>query len=349
VKRRRDINLLVVAPGLTSSGGIAFGERLVSELEVQLGREVGRAETPRLGRLQLDRHSAGATHVLFLGSRAIEVAGARTVLWPLNVAPFDARTVHAPSSSVQNRARHRLLLHRLRRSVGCVDGLVFGSHYARSLYLARFADAATMPYRVIRGGARSLEVADGTEGRRDGGLILCVSHLYPYKGILELVEAVAIVDAELPPAVTVRIAGADRDRRYAAAVRKRIMDRGLDHRIEVRAATGPELQSLYAEAEVAVFMSTCENAGSFALYDGLHAGCPTICSDRSSMPEMVEGAVRLVNPFEPHAVGSAIVGLLRDPSERQVLAARAQAWSAKVPSWGDRAAELIEFFEELDA
>jgi glycosyltransferase involved in cell wall biosynthesis len=117
----------------------------------------------------------------------------------------------------------------------------------------------------------------------------------------------------------------------------------------VRAATGPELQSLYAEAEVAVFMSTCENAGSFALYDGLHAGCPTICSDRSSMPEMVEGAVRLVNPFEPHAVGSAIVGLLRDPSERQVLAARAQAWSAKVPSWGDRAAELIEFFEELDA
>ncbi len=96
-----------------------------------------------------------------------------------------------------------------------------------------------------------------------------------------------------------------------------------------------------------MFTSTCENAGSFALYDGLHAGVPTICSDRSSMPEMVAGAVRLVNPNEPDRLATAIVEVLAHPDQQERLAVAADQWSAAAPTWPSRAGRLVEFLDQL--
>lgn len=342
-----DASIAVVSPGRTSSGGSAFAAGLVPALRRRLGDElVIEASAPSVGRMSLSPEVCRARTVLFAGSRAVSVPGALTIFWPLNVAPFEKHVARAQSSSVKNRLRHVALLRRLGRSVAAVDGLVFGSLHARTLYQAAYPLGAVKPYSINRGGTSSgLTLAARRETQSP--LVLLVSHLYPYKGILEFVEAVGQATRQLPRDVRFRVAGADRDPVYAREVHHRVSQLGLGSRFVVAPADLVEMGELYAEATLSVFASTCENAGSFALYDALHAGVPVLCSDRSSMPEMAGDYVQLVNPCEPDKMARAITELLSDGAAREELGDRARTWSAAAPTWDDRAGLLIDFVESL--
>ena len=336
----------LVVPGRTSSGGSAFAEQLAPALEERLGAPIVRHAAPPVGTIDLSP-LRGCSHVVFIGSRAERVPDAKVVFWPLNVAPLERHVVRAESSSLRNRLRHVALLRRLGRSVAAADGLVFGSFHARTLYQAHYPAGAALPYAVVPGGTGS--GIERVERRVDPNhpLVLVVSHLYPYKGIREFVEAVAMALPRLPEEVGFRVAGADRDVRYAAAVHARAAELGLGERLTIAPADPQEMSALYARATLAVFASTCENAGSFALFDGLHAGAPTMCSDRSSMPEMVGDAVRLFNPHQPDLLADALVDLLADPAGLATLTDRAGAWSRQAPVWDGRADQLAIFLDAL--
>jgi glycosyltransferase involved in cell wall biosynthesis len=337
------MKLGIVSPGRTSSGGSAFSGNLVPALEKLLRHPVVSVGIPPTGTFRPPAALMSCTHVVFIGSRAERISGAKIIFWPLNVAPLEKHVVRTEASSLKNRLRHLALLQRLRRSVAVADGMVFGSMHARTLYQAEFPAAARLPYQINRGGAASL--AASARAETADPLVLLVSHLYPYKGILQFVDAVAQAADRLPDAVRFRVAGADRDARYADAVRQRARELGMETRIEIRPADPQEMANLYASATICVFTSTCENAGSFALYDGLHTGVPTICSDRSSMPEMVGDAVRLINPYSTAELADEIVALLSDEASRKELSAASLRWSAASPNWDDRAAQLLEFIE----
>lgn len=342
--------LAVVSPGRTSSGGSAFATNLVAGLIGVLGEDVPQGAIPATGRATLEPAVAQADTIVFLGARVVDHDARNAVFWPLNVAPLDRSMNYLPHTTARNRARHLLLRTRLAQSVRQADALVFGSHYARALYTSQIAAAAALPYAVIPGGTPSLHAIPRAEAprTRDGHrLVLCCSHLYPYKGILQFVGAIGAVRSRLPGDVRVRIAGADRDRRYAEAVRARVTELGLDELVQVRAAQADELPSLYATAEVCVFPSTCENAGSFALFDGFHTGVPTICSDRSSMPEMARGAAILVNPHDERRMGEHLLDVLGSPEEQARLASLAREWSQTAPTWASRAKALVAFVETL--
>lgn len=336
--------IAIVSPGRTSSGGSAFARNLTQELTPLVDGEVVVASLPAAGRSRLPANVAAADTTVFLGARVVPKDQGISIFWPLNVAPLDRGVTRLPHTSARNRARQVLLRSRLHASVKAADGLCFGSHYARALYTTNFAEGSRLPYAVIPGGTPSVDVAPRvpTEGER---LILCCSHLYPYKGIIEFVRALERV--RLPADVRVRIAGADRDRRYAAAVRAAIDAAGLSGQVEVAPADATELAALYARAELAVFPSTCENAGSFGLFDGFHAALPTICSDRSSMPEMARGAADLVNPYDAEAFARAITRALDSSEWRTELRQRSERWSAEAPTWADRARQLLAFAESL--
>lgn len=342
--------LVVVSPSRTSTGGSAFANALVVKLEEQVRCPVEHVHISAFGKLSISSHAVPAL-VLFLGSRAVRVAGSRAIYWPLNVAPLERHVARIKHANLLHRPRQYALRFRLKNAVDAADALIFGSNHARSLYMASFPNASTKPYAVVNCGTRSLgtltnkstalerSIVDPNSER----LILVVSHLYPYKGILEFVEAIGTVRDKLDDDIRIRIAGNPADRRYSRAVQRRIVELGITKYFVISPANQKELALLYAAASLVVFPSTCENAASFALYDGLHAGCPTVCSDRSSMPEMVKDAVMLANPYNAKEFGSAIIHLLSTPSRRVELSNRALAWSSDAPSWSSCAAQLADF------
>lgn len=339
-------DLLLLSPGRTSGGGSAFADQLHAEISKQSERHVSSLGVPAQGRLSLP---PGPPRInVFIGARVLKPRpGDISVFWPLNVAPLERHVDRLAHTSVRNMARQQALRLRLRESVGRADALVFGSHHARTLYLATYPAAERLPYTVIPGGAPSLTDPHRWTDHMAAPTVLAVSHLYPYKGMLELLEAFALVK-RAHPASTLRIAGADRDPRYAAAVRERVADLGLSGAVEVRAANADELRVLYATSTIAVFPSTCENAGSFAVFDGLHSGIPTICSDRSSMPEMVGSACLMTNPYDAGRLAMAIDRMLSSATLRAEFATKADMWSAQAPTWPWRTARLLTYLEDLD-
>lgn len=347
----RNVKLAIISPGRTSSGGGVYANCLIMELNKILNTPVLHLSTPRFGRFTVPAELDEITHALFMGSKAMKVPGTIVAFWPLNIAPLELHTYIVSQASRLNGLRLGALRLRMGRAAKAADGMIFASEHARSLFSSTYTHAAKKPYAVVKSGTRSLDSPfAGAVHRTSGGstrLILVVSHLYPYKGILELVEAIAAIEESLPDDVQVRIAGAASDRRYAAAVLARIEDLGLTRRVSLAPAEPEELATLYRSASVVAFPSTCELAGSFALYDGLHQGCPTICSDRSSMPEVVRGAVTFANPYDPGEFGTAILKVLENGDERARLGNLASQWSQAAPTWGTCATDLIVFLSKL--
>lgn len=98
-------------------------------------------------------------------------------------------------------------------------------------------------------------------------------------------------------------------RRKAAA-----LDR-VQFRVDV---TDAELSALYANASVFLFPSLYEGFGMPVL-EAMQAGCPVVCSNAASLPEVAGGAALAALPGDVDALAACCRELLTDPSRRAEL------------------------------
>jgi glycosyltransferase involved in cell wall biosynthesis len=98
-----------------------------------------------------------------------------------------------------------------------------------------------------------------------------------------------------------------------------------------------DLATLYSAADCFAFTSLYEGFGLTPL-EAMACGAPVVCSDRTSLPEVVGDAAILVNPEDTQAVSAAILRVLTSPETTQSLRARGLA-RAQTFTW-DRTARL---------
>jgi len=111
------------------------------------------------------------------------------------------------------------------------------------------------------------------------------------------------------------------------------------------AAANTQLPMHYAEADVCVFASSCENMPNILL-EGMAAGLPIACSNRGPMPEILADAGVYFDPEQPEDIARAVAELLSSPQRRAVLAAHAQQ-RAQAYSWQRCAGETLEFLAQV--
>jgi glycosyltransferase involved in cell wall biosynthesis len=99
--------------------------------------------------------------------------------------------------------------------------------------------------------------------------------------------------------------------------------------------TDGELRSLYEAATAFVFPSTYEGFGLPPL-EAMTLGCPVICSNAASLPEVVGNAALMVDPHDPAALARAMQAVLADDALRVTLIARGRARAAQF-RWEDTA------------
>lgn len=78
------------------------------------------------------------------------------------------------------------------------------------------------------------------------------------------------------------------------------------------------LASLYTNAAAFVYPSLYEGFGIPPL-EAMACHCPVVCSDRSSIPEVVGDAAELFNPTEPESIATALERVLYSPERAQAL------------------------------
>ena len=79
-----------------------------------------------------------------------------------------------------------------------------------------------------------------------------------------------------------------------------------------------DLPALYSGAEIFIYPSLYEGFG-LPVLEAMACGTPVICSNTSSLPEVVGDSGMLINPEEIKSISSAIITLLKDDKLREDL------------------------------
>lgn len=173
--------------------------------------------------------------------------------------------------------------------------------------------------------------------------ILFFGNIAPYKGLVHLVEALAIVADRLPDCRLI-IAGRPKgSESYWASIRARISALGLGKRIVERIEYVPDEETeIYFKAADVLALPYAHVFQSGVLFLGYNFGLPVIASDIASFREdIVEGETGFVcAPGDPHALAASIERYFDSDLYRSLARRRAEIrrFASERYSWSKVAA-----------
>jgi glycosyltransferase involved in cell wall biosynthesis len=176
--------------------------------------------------------------------------------------------------------------------------------------------------------------------------VLSIGRLNARKNLLGLVQAFERVRAEVGEPAQLVIAGprdfgADAlDRAVAASV-------CAGDVIRVGAIDGADLPALYSGATAFAYPSLFEGFGLPPL-EAMACGAPVICSNTTSLPEVVGDAALTFDPSRVDDIAAALRRVLTEPALRAELIARGHARAARF-SWRATAERTLEAYRRAVA
>ncbi len=121
---------------------------------------------------------------------------------------------------------------------------------------------------------------------------------------------------------------------------------GLQERVHfIGFVDDADLPTLYSEASLFVFPSLYEGFG-LPLLEAMGCGTAVLTSNSSSLPEVAGNAARQLPPDDQSAWTDAMLALLSDSSQREVLVS-AGLNQVKNFSWQESALQLLKIYEQL--
>ncbi|TCJ30210.1 glycosyltransferase [Nocardioides jejuensis] len=288
--------------------------------------------------------------ILCPGNEISQVPGTPSLLWPLTVAPFEEPAMRQLGRSAKTTLRWKVLRKALGAAVSKSDALIFSSHYTRGLYSSHFPALRERPSVVVPPPpSLTPDAADVPTPDLPDDYILYVSHMYPYKMVLEMIRGYAEATRR---GVTHKlvIAGRATNASYGAEIERVIDEEGVADKIVLLGSLPAErLPYLYRRATLFLFPSISENAGSFALLDAFIFGVPVLSSSSSSMPEACRAGAAFFDPRDIGQLTEELVRILGDEAELRSLAARSAARGQELRYWDAAADQVLTFCSSLVA
>ena len=167
--------------------------------------------------------------------------------------------------------------------------------------------------------------------------LLCVANWIPRKGILELLEAFAV----LPPDLAVlHLAGDDRaDAAYAARVRRRLAQADVKHRVVVHGPLAREqVAALYRAADIFVLAASEEPYGT-VYGEAMAAGLPVVGWRAGNLPFLADDRREgvLLAPGDVAGLSRALAELAADDALLRRLGQAARERALARPTWAESA------------
>jgi glycosyltransferase involved in cell wall biosynthesis len=212
-------------------------------------------------------------------------------------------------------------------SVASASGVFTISEYSKQTLIKAYgvdAEKVVVTYLAADEAFRvRYDVERRREVRRRYGVparyVLYPAITWPHKNHLTLLRAVQRFNDRHPPVslvLTGSAAGA------AADVEREIGHLGLEawtHRLGY--VPQQDLACLYQDALALIFPSLFEGFG-LPILESFHSGCPVLCSEETSCPEIAGDAAMYVDPRDPEAIAATLAAVDGSPELRRSLVAR---------------------------
>lgn len=167
--------------------------------------------------------------------------------------------------------------------------------------------------------------------------MLFVGTLEPRKNLSSLIQALSIAKTKIP-LVLVGWQGWGR-----SEWRQEIKAHGLEERVILAGYVDEAaLVSLYNGASVFVYPSLYEGFG-LPILEAMACGCPVICSNVSSLPEVAGDAALLIDPQRPEELSHALDRVFTDSEVRRQMVTRGLE-RAREFTWQKTAARTLDVF-----
>ena len=181
----------------------------------------------------------------------------------------------------------------------------------------------------------------------NGPFVLGVGDLLPRKNQIGLIRAFARL-LRAHPQFTHNLVFAGKETWFAHHVREAARESGIADRIRFLGfVSDTELLHLYNACDVFVFPSFYEGFGMPAL-EAMACGRAVVCSSTSALPEVVDGAALLFDPYSVDEMVRAIADLLLDPELRARME-RLGLQRAAHFSWQNAAQKTLEVYHAVAA
>jgi glycosyltransferase involved in cell wall biosynthesis len=175
--------------------------------------------------------------------------------------------------------------------------------------------------------------------------ILYVSIIEVYKHQWHVAEAVAqLWESGLPVALDLVGPASSPSLKRLRATLERI-DPASEFIRYVGAVPYSKLHTRYAQADLCLFASSCENLPNI-LIEGMASGLPVACSNRGPMPEVLGNAGVYFDPERPAEIAAAIRKLFDSPELRSRLACESFE-KVQEYSWERCADETFSFIVQV--
>jgi glycosyltransferase involved in cell wall biosynthesis len=181
-------------------------------------------------------------------------------------------------------------------------------------------------------------------GLTRGGYVFFPGHTWHHKNHLRAIEAMRVLrdrhNLRLPLICT---GGA---REAQPRLLEAIYANGLDGQVQFLGYCDRHvLPALYRQAACLLFPSLFEGFGMPVL-EAMACGCPVVCSNTTSLPEIAGDAAWLVDPCDPEAIAAGIADVLDDDERRHAMRARGFTQAARF-SWRRHTLQTLRVFREV--
>lgn len=173
--------------------------------------------------------------------------------------------------------------------------------------------------------------------------VLCVAGSDPTKNVGSLIEAYAKISESLRGRFDLLLAG-DVCKRVDIQASVDRLGLGAHTRLVGR-ISDEELIAYYQQATVFVFPSLYEGFG-LPLLEAMGCGCPVICSNLSSLPEVAGDAALLIDPQNTGQLAVTLSRVLESPALQGELRSKGLARAGQF-SWDRTAAETVAVYQRV--
>jgi glycosyltransferase involved in cell wall biosynthesis len=271
---------------------------------------------------------------------------------PIVVSVHDVSFLEHPEYFTRDRAWQ--LQFTVRRTVKRAARILTGSEFSRSSILKVYGDldedkvvvvpnAAASEFRPIS--RESAAVAVRERLSIAAPFVLSVGDLQPRKNQIGLIKAFArLVNAY--PQLKQNLVLAGKETWFADQVHKAARESGVSDRIQFFGfVSDDDLLQLYNACDLFVFPSFYEGFGLPAL-EAMACGRAVACSHTSALPEVVDGAAILFDPYALDEIVRALADLLLD-RELRARTERLGLQRAAHFSWQKTAQRTLEVFHDV--
>ena len=239
----------------------------------------------------------------------------------------------------------------IRSSLRHADRILAVSQYSANDTLRLDASCAPRLRVTLNGKSPSFRPLDKATAERVSSAIippgqqffLVVGGGYPNKNHVAAVSAFA---KAFPPSQDIHMLVIERTRTLPKEIRRILRRLRRDSRIQVRSdVRNEELVALYNRAEALVFPSLYEGFG-LPVLEAMACGCPVLCSNVTSLPEVAGDAALFVKPSDTDDIARAMRHLIADQPLRQSLSERG-VQRAALFDWRKMVVETVLAYREI--